>query len=192
MSRIFYDWIWRNLSDKIWSFHEHDTIDHLGSIHFSYTWLCNWEHPLSAWLEGESPRALHIGQTLPWRAAPTWCGTMRFLCASVVQLVDQLNTTLSFVASSEIHYQKPQLACLSHIGLSKFLPTSYKARKTSLVSCEHNRKTKRCLAHLCLLPMNTCLSRKWTMLSVSSCFSHLGWTKPRRKRKGYGVPSWHY
>jgi len=31
----------------------------------------------------------------------------------------------------------------------QFLPTSYKARKTSLVSNEHNKKTKRCLVHLC-------------------------------------------
>jgi hypothetical protein len=29
------------------------------------------------------------------------------------------------------------------------MPTSYKARKTSLVFYEHNRKTKRCLTHLC-------------------------------------------
>jgi hypothetical protein len=36
----------------------------------------------------------------------------------------------------------------SHIGLSKLLPANYKAKETSLVSCEHNRKTKRCYAHL--------------------------------------------
>ncbi len=47
-------------------------------------------------------------------------------------------------------------------------------RKTSLISCEHNRKTKRCLAHVCLLPRSTCLSRRWTRPGVSSCFSHLG------------------
>ncbi len=174
---------------KIWSFHGHDTIDHLGSIHFSYTWLCNWEHSFSAWSKGKSLGTLHIGQALPWRAAPTWCGTMWFLCAPATQLVDQLGTILNSATSSEIHYQRPQLTCFSHIGWSKFLPTSYKARKTSLVSCEHNRKTKRCLAHLCLLPKSTCLSRRWTRPGVSSCFSHLGWTKPRRKRKGYGVPS---
>jgi hypothetical protein len=71
------------------------------------------------------------------------------------------------------------------------LPTSYKARETSLVSYKHNRKTKRCLAHLCLFPKRTCLSRRWTRSGVLSCFNHLGWTKPRRKRKGYGVPNLH-
>jgi hypothetical protein len=167
-------------------------IDHLGSIHFSYTWLCNWEHPFSAWSEGESRGALHTSQALPWRVAPTWCGIMRFLCAPAAQLVDQLGTTLSSTTGSEIHYQRPQPSGFSHIGWSKFLPTSYKARETSLVSYEHNRKTKRCLAHLCLLPRSTCLSRRWTRSGVSSCFSHLGWTKPRRKKKGYGVPNWHY
>ncbi len=193
MSRIFSGWIWKRLEwHKIWSFHGHDTIDHLGSIHFFYTWLCNWKHPFSTWLEGKSPGALHTGQTLPWRIAPTWCGIMRFLCTSVAQLVDQPNTTLNSTASSEIHYQGPQPASFSHIGLSKFLPTNFKARKTSLVSFKHNRKTKRCLAHLCLLPRSTCFSRRWTRPGVSSCFSHLGWTKPRRKRKGYGVPNWHY
>jgi len=74
----------------------------------------------------------------------------------------------------------------SHIGWSKLLPTNYKARETSLVSYEHNKKTKRCLAHLCLLPMSTRLWRRWTRLSVLSCFSHLGWTKPKRKKKVMG------
>ncbi len=168
------------------------TINHLGLIHLSHIWLCNWEHSFSAWSEGESPGALHTGQALPWRAVLTWSGTMQFLCAPVVQLVDQLGTTLSSTASSEIHYQRPELVGFSHTGWSKFLLTSYKARKTFLVSCEHNRKTKRCLAHLCLLPRSTRLSGRWARPGVSSCFSHLGWTKPRRKRKGYGVPSWHY
>ncbi len=190
MSRIFNGWIWRRLEwHKIWSFHGHDTIDHLSSIHFSYNWLCNWEHSFSTWSEGESTGALHTGWALPWRATPTWCGTMRFLCAPAAQLVDQLGTTFNFATSSKIHYQRPQLTGFSHIGWSNFLPTSYKARKTSLVSCEHNRKTKRCLAHLCLLPKSTCLLRRWTKPGVSSCFNHLGWTKPKRKRKGYGVPS---
>jgi hypothetical protein len=117
---------------------------------------------------------------------------MRFLCAPAAQLVDQLGTTFSSTASFEIHYQRPEPTSFSHIGWSKFLLTSYKARKTSLVSCEHNRKTKRCLAHLCLLPRSTHLLGRWARLGVSSCFIHLGWTKPRRKRKGYGVPSWHY
>jgi hypothetical protein len=35
------------------------------------------------------------------------------------------------------------------------------------------RHAKRCLAHLCLLPMSTRLSGKWTKLGVSSYFSHL-------------------
>jgi hypothetical protein len=164
-------------------------IDHLGSIHLSYAWLCNWKHPFSTWLEGESPRALHVGQALLWRAAPTRWGTMRFLCALVAQLVNQPCTTLSSVVGSEIHHQKPQPAGFSHIGWSKLLPTNYKARETSLVSYEHNRKTERCLAHLCFLPMSTCLSGRWTKLSVSSCFSHLGWIKPKKSRKGYGVPN---
>jgi hypothetical protein len=193
VSRIFSGWIRRRLEwHKIWPFHGHDTIDHLGSIHFSYTWLCNWEHSFSIWSERESPGTLHTGQALPWRTAFTWCDTMRFLCAPAAQLVDQLGTTLSSAASSKIHYQRLEPAGFSHIGWSKFLPTSYKARKAALVSCEHNRKTKRCLAHLCLLPRSTRLSRRWARPGVSSCFSHLGWTKPRRKRKGYGVPSWHY
>jgi hypothetical protein len=69
----------------------------------------------------------------------------------------------------------------------ELLPTSYKAKKTSLVSYKHNKKTKRCLAHLCFLPRSTRLLGRWTRPSVSSCFSHLGWTKPKRKKKGYGV-----
>jgi hypothetical protein len=111
---------------------------------------------------------------------------MRFLCALVVQLVDQPCTTLNFTVGSETHHQRPQPAIFSHIGWSELLPINYEARKTSLVSSEHNRKTKRCLAHLCLLPMSTHLSRRWTRPSVSSCFSHLGWTKPIRKKKGCG------
>jgi hypothetical protein len=95
--------------------------------------------------------------------------------------VDQPYTFLNFAIGSEIHHQRPQPTGFSHIRWSKLLPTSYKAKETSLVSCKHNRKTKRCLAHLCLLPKNTRLSRKWTRPSVSSCFNHLGWTKPRRK-----------
>jgi len=125
--------------------------------------------------------------TLPWRAASTRCGTMRFLCALAVQLVDQPCTTLSSIVGFEIHHQKPQLARFSHIGWLKLLPTSYKARETSLVSYEHNRKTKRCFAHLYLLPMNTHLSRRWTKHGLSSCFNHLRWTKPKRNRKAYGV-----
>jgi hypothetical protein len=160
------------------------------SIHFSYAWLCNWEHPFSTWPKGESLGTLHDNQT--WRAPPTQCGTMQFLCALVSQLVDQLGTILSSAASSEIHHQRPQLVSFSHIGWLELLPTSYKVKETSLVSYKHNRKTKRCLAHLCLLPRNTCLPRRWTRLGVSSCFSHLGWTKLRRKKEGYGVPSWHY
>jgi hypothetical protein len=114
---------------------------------------------------------------------------MQFLCASAAQLVDQPCTILNSPIGFEIHHQWPQPTDLSHIGWSELLPTSYKARRTSLVSYEHNRKTKRCLAHLCFLPRSTCLSWKWTKLDVSSCFSHLRWTKPIRKRKGYGVPN---
>jgi hypothetical protein len=89
VSRIFSSYIWKRFEwHKIRSFHGNGTIDHLGSIHFSYTWLCNWEHPFLAWRKGESPGTLHTSKTLPWRAAPTRCGTMRFLCALVAQLVD--------------------------------------------------------------------------------------------------------
>ncbi len=116
---------------------------------------------------------------------------MWFLCAPIAQLMDQPCTTLSFAIGFEIHHQRPQLASFSHIGWLELMLTIYKAKETSLVSYEHNRKTKRCLPHLCFLPMSTCLSGIWTRPSVSSCFSHLGWTKPRRKRKGYGVPNWH-
>jgi hypothetical protein len=101
--------------------------------------------------------------------------------------MNQPCTTLSSVVGSEIHHQRPQLVSFSHIGWSELLPTNYKARETSLVSYEHNRKTKRCLAHLCLLPRSTHLLGRWTKPSVSSCFNHLGQTKPKRKRKGYGV-----
>ncbi len=187
---IFNGWIWRRLEwHKIRSLHGHGIIDHLGSIHFSYAWLCNWEHSFSTWPEGESPGSLHAGQALPWRGAFTWCNKMRFLCAPAMQLVDQPCTTLSSAIGFKIHHQRPQPTCFSHIRWSKLLPTNYKAKKTSLVSYEHNRKTKRCLAHLCFLPTNTRLSGRWTRPSVSACFSHLGWTKPRRKRKGYGVPN---
>jgi len=162
-------------------------INHLGSIHFSYVWLCNWEHPFLAWLERKSLGTLHAGQALPWKAVPTRCGIMRFLCAPTTQLVDQPCTTFNSPIGFEIHHQRPQPIGFSHIGWSKHLPTSYKARKTSLVSCEHNRKTKRCLAHLCLLLRSTHLLGRWTKHGVPSCFNHLGWTKPKRKRKGYGV-----
>jgi hypothetical protein len=178
--------------NKIWSLHGHGMIDHLGWIHFSYVWLCNWKHPFSISPKGKSPKALHIGQTLPWKAAPTKCGTMQFLCASTTQLVDQPYTTLSFVVGFKIHHHKPQPTGFPHIGLSELLLTSYKARETFLVSYEYNRKTKRCLTHLCFIPRSTRLSRRWTKPGVLSCFSHLGWTKPKRKRKGYGVPNWHY
>jgi hypothetical protein len=131
VSRIFISWIWRRLEwHKIQSLHGHGTIDHLGSIHFSYAWLCNWEHPFSTWPKGETLGALHVGQTLPWRAALTWCNTMLFLCAPTMQLVNQPCTTLSFTVGSEIHHQRPQLAGFSHIGWSKLLPTSYKAKET--------------------------------------------------------------
>jgi len=85
-----------------------------------------------------------------------------------------------FIVDSEIHHQRPQPASFSHIGRSKFLPTSYKARETTLVFDEHNRKTKRSLAHLCLLPKSTCLLGRWTRLGVLSCFSHLRWIYRRR------------
>jgi len=193
VSRIFNGWIWRRLEwHKIRFLHGHGMINHLSSIHFSYDWFCNWKHPFSIWPEGKSPGALHAGQTLPWRATPIRCGTMWFLCAPITQLVDQPYTIFNSTVESDIHHQRPQPASFSHIEWSKLLLTNYKARKTSLVSCEHNRKTKRCLAHLCLHPRTTHLSGKWTKLGVSSCFSHLGWTKPKRKRKGYGVPNWHY
>jgi hypothetical protein len=68
---------------------------------------------------------------------------MRFLCPPTTQLVDQPCTTLSFTVGFEIHHQRPQPACFSYIGWLEFLPTSYKAKETSLVSCEHNKKTKR-------------------------------------------------
>jgi hypothetical protein len=129
-------------------------IDHLGLIHFSYVWLCNWKNPFLAWPKGKSLRTLRVGQTLPWSAPPTQCSTMRFLCALVVQLVDQPCTTFNSTICSEIHHQRPQLVGFSNIRWSKLLLISYKATKTSLVSCEHNRKTKRCLAHLYLLPMS--------------------------------------
>jgi hypothetical protein len=109
VSRIFSDWFWRMLEwHKIQSLHRYGTINHLGLIHVSYVWLCNWEHPFSTWPEGESLRALHAGQTLPWRIALIRCGTMRFLCALVMQLVDQPCTTYSSIVSSEIHHQRPQ------------------------------------------------------------------------------------
>jgi hypothetical protein len=120
------------------------------------------------------------------------CNTMQFLCAPATQLMDQPCTTLNSTISSGIHHQRPQPIDFSHIGWSELLPTNYKARKTSFVSCEHNSKTKRCLAHLCLLLKSTRLSRRWIGPGVSSCFSHLGWTKPKKKKKGYGVPNWHY
>jgi hypothetical protein len=193
MSRIFSGWIWKRLEwHKIRSIDEYGTIDHLGLIHVSYVWLCNWEHPFSTWQEGASPGALHAGETLPWRVVLIRCSTMQFLCAPIVQLVDQPCTTLSSTTSSKIHYQKPQPVSFSHSGWSELLLTNYEARETSLVSCEHNRKTKKCLAHLCLFPKSTRLSGRWTKRGVSSCFIHLGWTRPRRKRKGYGVPNWHY
>jgi hypothetical protein len=94
---------------KIQSLHQHGMINHLGSIHFSFAWLCNWEHPFSAWLEGESLGALHVNQALPWRTTPTRCNTMRFLCALATQLVDQPCTTLNFTVDFEIHHKKPQL-----------------------------------------------------------------------------------
>jgi hypothetical protein len=130
----FNSWIWRRLEwHKIQSVHEHGTIDHMGSIHFSYVWLCNWEYHFLAWPEGESPRALHVGQALPWKVVPTQCNTMQFLCAPAVQFIDQPYTTFNSTVGSKIHHQKPQPVGSSHIGWSELLPTSYKARETSLV-----------------------------------------------------------
>jgi hypothetical protein len=173
--------MWHNIR----SLHGHGTIDHLGSINFSYVWLCNWEHPFSTWLEGESPKAVHTDQALPWRTTPTRCGIMRFLCTPAAQLVDQPCTFFSSAIGSKTHHQRPQPTSFSQIRWLELLPTSYETREISLVSFEHNRKTKRCLAHLCLLPKSTHLSRRWTRLGVLSCFNHLGWTKPRKKKKGY-------
>jgi hypothetical protein len=97
VSRIFNGQIWRRLEwHKIRSLIGHGTIDHLGSIHFSYVWLCNWEHPFSTWLEGKSPRTLHASQALPWRAVPIQCDTMWFLCTPAAQLVDQPYNHLQF------------------------------------------------------------------------------------------------
>jgi hypothetical protein len=67
---------------------------------------------------------------------------MQFLCAPTTQLVDQPCATLSSAVGSKIHHQKPQPAGFSHIGWLELLPTSYKAKETSLVSCEHNRKPR--------------------------------------------------
>jgi hypothetical protein len=80
---------------------------------------------------------------------------MQFLCTLVAQLVDQPYTTFSSTIGFEIHHQKPQPTSFSHIGWWELLQTSYKARKTSLVSYKHNRKTKRCLVHLCFLLRST-------------------------------------
>ncbi len=55
-----------------------------------------------------------------------------------------------------------------------------------MVSCEHNRKTKRCLAHLCLLSRSTCLSRKWTRPGLLSCFSHLDEPSPEERERAMG------
>jgi hypothetical protein len=81
---------------------------------------------------------------------------MRFLCAPTTQLVDQPCTILSFVIGSKIHHQRPQPVGFSHIRWSKLMPTNYKVKKSSLVFYEHNRKTKRCLAHFSFLPKSTC------------------------------------
>jgi hypothetical protein len=148
-----------------------------------------WKYPFSVWPKGKNLGSLHTGQALPWRATPTQCDTIRFLYTPTAQLVDQPCTTLSSIVGSEIHHHRTQPASFSHIGWSEFLPTSYKARKTSLVSYEHNRKTKRCLAHICLLHRSTRLSGRWIRHGISSCFNHLGWTKFGRKRKGHGVPN---
>jgi hypothetical protein len=124
MPRIFSGWIWKSLEwHKIWSLHRLGTIDHLGSIHFSYNWLCNWKQPFLAWPKGESPGALYVGQALPWKVAPTRCGTMWFLCALVAQLVDQFYTTFNFAIGSKIHNQRSQLIVFSHNEWSKLLPT---------------------------------------------------------------------
>jgi len=153
LSRIFNSWIWRKFEwHKIQFLHKHGMTNHLGSIQFSYVWLCNWEHPFSTWPKRENPRALHVSQALLWRTALTWWSTMQFLCTPATQLVHQPCTTLSCAFGSEIHHQEPQPVGFSHIGWSELLLTNYKAKETSLVSCEHNRKTERCLAHLCLLP----------------------------------------
>jgi len=187
VSRIFSDWIWKRLEwHKIWSLHGHGTIDHLGLIHFSYTWLCNWEHPLSAWPKRESLGTLHPGQALPWRVTLIQRDTMQFLCTSIPQLVDQPYTTLSFVVGSKIHHQRPQLAGFSHIGWSELLPTSYKAWETSLVSYEHNRKTKRCLAHLCLLPKSTHLLGRWTSLVYHHASATWDEPSPEEREKAMG------
>jgi len=68
----------------------------------------------------------------------------------------------------------------------KALANQYKARETSLVSYKHNRKTKRCLAHLYLLPRSTGFSRRWTKPNVLSCFNHLGWPSQEKKERAMG------
>ncbi len=70
----------------------------------STSWLCDWEHPFTAWPEGENLGTLHDGQTLPWRTIPTWCGIMRFLCTPATQLVDQPCTILISTINFEIHH----------------------------------------------------------------------------------------
>jgi hypothetical protein len=48
--------------------------------------------------------------------------------------VDQPSTILSSAVGFEIYHYKPQPVGFSHIKLSEFLPTNYKAKETSLVS----------------------------------------------------------
>ncbi len=55
-----------------------------------------------------------------------------------------------------------------------------------MVSYKHNRKTKRCFAHLCFLPKSTRLSERWTGPSVSSCFSHLDEPSPEERERVMG------
>jgi hypothetical protein len=111
---------------------------------------------------------------------------MWFLCAPAMQLVNQPCTTFNSLVGFKIHHQRPQLAGFSHIEWSELLPTNNKAKRTSLVSYEHNRKTKRCLAHLCFLLRSTCLSRKWTKPGVSSCLATWDELSPKGRERAMG------
>jgi len=55
------------------------------------------------------------------------------------------------------------------------------ARETSLVFYEHNKKTNKCLAHLCLLPRRTRLSGRWIKPSV--CHASTTWDEPSSKER---------
>lgn len=66
------------------------------------------------------------------------------------------------------------------------MPTSYLARKSTLVLSQHHWTAKRWLTYVCELSRCPCFSGKWTRTCVLSHYNYMGWLKPWREKRVIG------